>query len=204
MNNFNRIAGYYDFLARIVFGRSIRTCQVGFLSLIPDSSDILILGGGTGWIVEELKIRTKNCSIWYIELSDRMISLAKSNDESQHVNFLHGSEKDIPNEKTFDVVITNFFLDLFPEHKLRTTIQAIEKSLEKKAIWLVSDFVDGRWWHCALLWIMYRFFKLTTGIEASTLPRWERSIEACGFKEEKHQFFYGMFIKSSVYRKAHF
>ncbi len=204
MNDFDRIAGGYDFLARTVFGKSITDCQTHFLSEIPDSCDILILGGGTGWIIEELKDRTKDLRICYVELSGQMISKAKSQPASSHVVFIHGSEKDIPKDRMFDVVITNFFLDLFSDDELKTKIQLIHPFLKDNGIWLVSDFVNQKWWHRIILWIMYRFFKLTAKIEASTLPRWESVLNAYGFIELKSHFYYGAFIKSVVYKRDYF
>jgi ubiquinone/menaquinone biosynthesis C-methylase UbiE len=201
MNNFDSVARYYDLLARIVFGNSIVKSQVHFLDLIKPSSNVLILGGGTGWILDELKRKGKTINVWYIEMSDEMISRArKKNDSSLNVHFIHGSESDIPHDVLFDVVITNFFLDLFKHDKLKNVIDTIHFSLKPDGIWFVSDFVNGKWWHKILLWIMYRFFKLTASINASELPQWEKLMTLTGCEMYSHSFF-NRFIKSSVYRK---
>ena len=204
MNDFDRIAKSYDFLAKIVFGSGIKDCQTHFLSMIPASSNILILGGGTGWLLKELEIKTKNCCIWYIERSEQMLSLAKSKGAFHQVVFIHGDDSDIPNDIMFDVVITNFFLDLFPEEKLKLIVQTIRRSIKKNSIWLVSDFVNREWWHRLFLWIMYRFFKRTAKIEASMLPPWQLVLRSQGLKERVDQYFYGTFIKSAVYKNIYF
>lgn len=196
---FDRIANHYDKLARIVFGKSIEKAQTHFLSSIPDSSNVLILGGGTGWILNELRGRTKQCRIWYIDLSERMISLARMNESSPDVIFIQGDERSIPQEVQFDVVITNFFLDLFPYEKLERIIQTILRSIKKHGAWLVSDFVNKKYWHRVLLWKMYWFFRIVTDIEASALPPWEFIMQSYGLREVKSHWYYRGFIKSVVY-----
>jgi ubiquinone/menaquinone biosynthesis C-methylase UbiE len=201
MNNFDAVARYYDPLAQIVFGDSIVKAQTHFLDLIEPSSNVLILGGGTGWMLDELNRKQKRINIWYIELSIEMLSMArKRNVSSLKVHFIYGSEKNIPEDVLFDAVITNFFLDLFTQDKLKAVIDIIHPSLKQNGVWFVSDFVNGRWWHKILLWVMYRFFKLTAGISASELPQWERVMKRAGYEIYSH-FFFGSFIKSSVFRK---
>jgi SAM-dependent methyltransferase len=204
MADFDRIARHYDSFGRFVFGKNITDCQTFFLSTIPNSSNILILGGGSGWILNAIEERTKGCRIWYVELSQRMIDLAKSCNKSPNVIFIRGDECSIPEGVAFDVIITNFFLDLFNEDQLQKTVQAILPSMRKNTIWLVSDFVNRKAWHRAMVWIMYRFFMLTTNLETSSLPGWESLLHSMGFNESQSRYFYGSFIKSVVYKRDHF
>jgi hypothetical protein len=204
MADFDRIARHYDSLGRFVFGKNIADCQTYFLSVIPDSSNILILGGGSGWILNAIDEKTKGCCIWYVELSQRMIDLAKSCNQSSNVIFIRGDEGSIPEEVVFDVIITNFFLDLFDEDQLKKTVQGILPSTRDNTIWLVSDFVNRKAWHRVMIWIMYRFFMLTTDLETSSLPGWEALLYSMGFKESQSKYFYGSFIKSVVYKRDSF
>jgi hypothetical protein len=204
MPGFDRIAQHYDSLAGCVFGKSIKDCQTYYLSAIPNASNILILGGGSGWILKEIEETTNDCRIWYIETSERMIALAKSRTNSPRVTFIHGNEASIPKGLAFDVIITNFFLDLFDDDQLHTIVQAILPSIRKDAIWLVSDFVNRKVWHCVMLWIMYRFFMLTTDLKKSYLPGWEFALRSMGFIELQSRYFYGSFIKSVIYKMGHF
>lgn len=201
MNNFDAIARYYDALARMVFGDSILKAQTHFLHVIKPSSNVLILGGGTGWILDELNRRQNPINIWYIELSDEMLSKAKRRNQSfLTVRFIHGSEEDIPDNILFDAVITNFFLDLFRLDQFNTVIDTILPSLRLGGNWLVCDFVNHKWWHRIFLWVMYRFFKFTASIDASELPPWEELMRLAGHEVYTSSFF-NNFIKSSVFRK---
>ncbi|HEX5169201.1 MAG TPA: methyltransferase domain-containing protein [Cyclobacteriaceae bacterium] len=201
MRDFNRIADIYDHLTRFFFGKNIVKCQTNFIHLIPNGAHILILGGGTGWIIDEVKGRCPDCKIWYVDQSSRMISLARTTKNSSGVIFIEGSISDIPVGLNFDVVITNFFLDLFPEQKLLNLLSSIKVFLKVGGIWLVSDFVNERGWHTGYLFVMYCFFKLSTGIEAWKLPPWEELMGSIGLIEVKHRFFYGGFMKSMLYKR---
>ena len=201
MNNFDTIARYYDRLARFVFGDSIVKAQTHFLHLIKPHANVLILGGGSGWILDELNKLQKPVTIWYIELSGEMLSMARRRSNLfLSVHFIQGSEKDIPDNVLYDVVITNFFLDLFKKEHLKSTMDTILSSLKPEGIWLACDFVNRNWWHKFLLWVMYRFFKLTTRIEATALPPWEELMHL-EMREVCSNSFFKNFIKSSVFQK---
>src|SRR5579872_6146211 len=118
LNEFDGISTIYDQLSQLVFGENLVESQKTFLKKIPNQSTILILGGGTGWILVELLKAQPNCEVWYIEASQKMISLSKEKTKSDNrVHFIHGTEDQIPDVK-FDVVITNFYLDLFDDDSI--------------------------------------------------------------------------------------
>ncbi len=161
----------------------------------------MILGGGTGWILDELDRYTSNSRIWYVDQSAKMIALASSRSGGRDISFIQGSIKNIPRGQKFDVIITNFFLDLFSDLTLCNVLSVLSVSLKSGGLWLVTDFVNRQWWHNIYLFIMYRFFRLAAGIEGTKLPQWEDQIAGLGLVELNKKFFYGGFIKSGVYKK---
>lgn len=201
-SGFDRIAPYYDFLARLVFGKSIVRTQTYFLDQIPDRATVLILGGGTGWILNEIMCQTEVSRIWYIDASHAMVRKAKEkNVHAETIQFIVGALQDLPSEIRFDVVITNFYLDLFTDDHVRNIIHDVKGRLNQKGYWLVSDFVNSsNRWHRLLLWSMYRFFKIVCRIETAKLPSWELLLEGTQLLKLKEKYFYSGFIKSVVYR----
>lgn len=199
---FDRIAPYYDLLARIVFGKSIRRCQIEYLDIIPAEANVLILGGGTGWLLAELLKENPTCRVWYVEASIIMLEKAKRrNEELSRVSFIHGTERDINQIAgvRFDAVFTNFYLDLFTSGSLDAALMNIKRAIRPGGKLLVSEFVERKRWQRLLLFVMYRFFRWTCSIEASRLPDWQNALRRNDFKErETKAFFYG-FIKSSWY-----
>ncbi len=200
---FDRLAPWYDFLRRIVFGKKIRIAELMFLDRIPDNSKILFLGGGAGEVLKHLMALKPNCIICYIDASEKMIHLAKQKTyPSPNINFIVGTEKFTPPHILFDVVITHFYLDLFTKTSLVKVIDIIKRSTRKKALWLATDFVPtNRYSHIFLLKLMYLFFNKVIKIEASQLPPWQQALKDAGFLLQDGKGFYVDFIKSQVSKK---
>jgi tRNA (cmo5U34)-methyltransferase len=198
-SNFDAIAKYYDQLARMVFGKAIRDAQTCFLNRIPENANVLVLGGGTGWWLNELNDLRPACRIRYVEASVRMLALAKKNSKPGcQIEFVLGTEESIGGEQ-FDVIITFFFLDLFEEEQLQKTILTIKSHMPSKGVWLVADFLKTSWWHKAALFFMYTFFRMTTGLRTKRLSDWNKSLNTNGLVEKDTRYFYGGFIKSAVF-----
>ncbi|MBL0742165.1 class I SAM-dependent methyltransferase [Chryseolinea lacunae] len=202
--NFDRIAPLYDALARRIYGETIREAQAFFLPLISPSAKVLILGGGTGWVLAELLKMRPDLTVCYVEASSEMLRLTRARfqrGEDGGVLYIHGTEDAIPADAKFDVVITAFYFDLFPPDGLRVAIEKIHRAMQPEGLWLASDFVRNRvLWQRVLLWSMYRFFRWLCGIEAGSLPPWETLMTAMGMKKDQEQYFFRRFIKSISYR----
>jgi ubiquinone/menaquinone biosynthesis C-methylase UbiE len=199
-NDFDRIAFLYDRLAQFVFGKNMIESQTFFLNKIPHTARVLILGGGSGWILEKIFEVSPSFNVCYVEASISMISLAKKKmQNNEQIQFIHGTEKDIPNQQ-FDVVVTNFYLDLFEKDSLDLVLKKIKDHLSQDAAWIATDFVNKNWKHGLTLRVMYIFFKITSRIEAGKLPDWDRAIEALGAKKIESKLFYGSFIETGYYQ----
>ena len=198
---FDRIATVYDRLARLVFGDAIQKAQEYFLNDIPLESKVLILGGGTGAFLAKLLEWQPTCEVWYIEASEKMLKLSEEKaNHSDRVYFIHGTENSIPSEIQFDVVITNFYLDLFSDELLDSVLEKIQKVCKPDTVWLVTDFIYGKkWWQFVLLKIMYFFFQITCGIETTRLPNWNQGLLRRSLIKKKSELFFGKFIEATVY-----
>lgn len=203
LGGFDIIAPVYDVLASLVFGKSIRNAQLHYLSEIRDGSRVLILGGGTGWLLAELLRINPDCQVWYIEASAKMLEKARKKIATLPracVHFIHGTEEQLPLHVGYDAVITNFYFDLFSSSSLVKPMKNIGKSFLPSGKLLVSDFTETNlWWQSAMLSAMYLFFRWVSGIEATQLPDWQHQLRNLNFDCKKSRCFYGNFIKSSVY-----
>jgi ubiquinone/menaquinone biosynthesis C-methylase UbiE len=202
VNSFDFIAPFYDRLARLVFGKSIVDSQQYFLNEIPENSSVLILGGGTGWLLETLIAKRPSCAVWYIEASSKMLAITRRRKLNDKTTLILGTEENIP-DGVFDVVITNFYFDLFPKRKLNDVIQKITKRTSSTSMWIATDFVDqGKWWQQMMLKIMYVFFKSVSSIEAMHLPAWEKSMLQHQWEDQGSSVYYAGFIKSKMYKRS--
>lgn len=201
MNNFDRISSVYDLLASIVFGRSIRRAQTLFLKEISQGGHVLVLGGGTGWLLAELLSLNPNCQVVYIDASMKMVEMAKKKAKgSKNVFFVHGTENSIPRGIRFDAIITHFYLDLFAQESCDKIVSLIRGSCHNRTLWLACDFINKAWWHTAMLFIMYTFFRVVSGLNVKELPDWKKSIMQSGFVEIRTKSFSKGFISSALFQ----
>lgn len=174
-NNFDSVAWCYDFLAYIIFGNKIRRSQTVLFDQLCENDRVLILGGGTGWIINEILRSKKVARIDYIELSEKMLQKAKSIiplHKDVVINFINGDEESIPGSETYDVVIACYFFDLFQTNRLKYVITRTVNSLKAEGKLLVADFnisSSSPLLHKVLVRIMYLFFSVTCRIEARGL-----------------------------------
>lgn len=203
VSGYDKIAPFYDDLVGLVFGKDIYDAQTCFFNEIPSGANVLIIGGGTGWILIGLIKLNPCCKIWYIDSSERMIGLARNKvNENKSIVFIHGTETDIPVDVQFDTIITNFFVDSFSNEVLPSIIELIEKSLLLNGKWLVAEFVDtSKKKHQSLLWFMHVFFKWVCQHPNIRLVDWQEAFKSRSFLIVKEKDFHQGFIKSVVFSK---
>jgi len=201
--NFNNAARFYDKLSLIIYGRALINAQVYLLQYIPANAWILIVGGGTGWILEEIaKMNPAGLNITYIEVSANMMALSKKrNIANNSVVFINDAIENVSLKADFDVVITPFLFDNFTKQTTQRVFSDIHPLLKPDGFWLNCDFqLNGKWWQRVLLKSMFLFFWIVCNIEASQLPDIEKHFDEHAYKAFAQQTFFGDFIISKVYK----
>ncbi len=202
--NFNNSAWFYDRLSRLVYGKAIVNAQLFLISHIKPGCKILIVGGGTGWILEELtKLHPSGLQITYVEVAATMISLSqKRNIGNNDVIFINDVIEKVTLAPDFDIAITPFLFDNFTEQTLQTVFSQIHTLLKPGALWLNCDFqLTGKWWQSFLLKSMFLFFRLICGIEASKLPEIITFFDLKRYNVIVERTFFDDFILARVYGK---
>lgn len=204
--NYDNSASFYDRLSRLVFGKALVKAQIWLLPRIPKNAKVLIVGGGTGWLLEEItKLHPTGLSITYVEISAKMMALShKRNIGDNHVEFINKAVEDAGLPTGFDVVITPFLFDNFTEDILIGVFQHIHQSLKPGGLWLNTDFqLTGKWWQYAILKSMLLFFKVLCGVPAWRLPDVGNQFSKFGYEVIEEKTFFGDFVVSKVYKNAH-
>jgi ubiquinone/menaquinone biosynthesis C-methylase UbiE len=202
--NYNNAAWFYDRLSRVVYGKALINAQVYLLQFMQPNSNVLIVGGGTGRLLEEItSICPSGLHITYVEVSDKMMALSRARDVAgNQVTYINKAIENVDVLPDYDVIITPFLFDNFTPQKLQEVFARLHPLLKPNGLWLNADFqLTGQWWQNVLLKSMLLFFKVLCGVESSKLPDFEKQFELNGYKTTASKTFFGEFVISKVYRK---
>lgn len=208
-SGFSRTAFFYDALARLVYGKSLQQAQLALLPAIPPQARVLVIGGGSGWILEQLLQTHKHLDILYLDAAPAMLQRAQqkyarlSHAHTCTVRFRLGTEKSLEPQEQFDVLFTPFLLDLFPPQRLHQLMTRLAQALDPKGKWLFADFWPVKSppprWQRLLIRSMYTFFGLISGVQARQLPDYQKHFTQLHYKEKYSQsFFHGM-VQAKVF-----
>ncbi|MBX2895128.1 MAG: class I SAM-dependent methyltransferase [Cyclobacteriaceae bacterium] len=196
---YNWLAPFYDALARVVVGKQIQQMQLKLLRHLHNRKKLLIIGGGTGWILPYIFRVNPTLIIHYVDASEKMLIQAQRNAaENKLIQFIKGTEAAIP-AYNYDAVLTHFYLDLFPETQLTRLIVQLKLHLVKDALWLVSDFENQTWVHRLQTRAMYLFFRMVTNLRTNALPAWHRVLIQAGCVALQSAYSTNRFIRSVAF-----
>jgi tRNA (cmo5U34)-methyltransferase len=209
--NFDKVAPFYDGLSRLVFGSALRRAQVAHVAAIPENACVLLIGGGSGWLLEQLLRQKPKAKVTYLEASPKMVQLARQRlardpgIAQAAASFCVGTENDLLPGESFDVIITPFLLDLFPDERLQVLLDRLCLALVPGGLWLFSDFWPVEkprpYWQQLLLKSMYTFFRLVSHVQANQLPDFEQHFNRLPLQEMQTARFYKGMVQAKVYRK---
>ena len=178
--SFDALAPWYRTLEWIAFGDDLQLCRIACLGEIAAPRRALMIGEGDGRFLCELLRLHPEVEVDCIDASARMLQLARERvarelpGRWEHVRFLH---QDIMSwtavEQRYDLLVTHFVLDCFPEAALTGIIKKLAGAATDDANWLLADFclpakglarLRARAWLVA----MYLFFRITARIRRTS------------------------------------
>ncbi|MGY3090433.1 tRNA (cmo5U34)-methyltransferase [Hymenobacter sp. UYAg731] len=204
---FDRAAWFYDALAGLVFGSSQQAAQREALGGLPGGAPhVLILGGGTGWVLGEVLRRVPAATVLYLEASPRMLARARARlahefpQAAEQVEFRHGTQAALQPSEQFGAIITFFVLDCIPSADLGAALAQLRAAQCHGAPWLVADFWPARrGWRYWLLQLMYLFFRFTTGLRARQMPDLRTALGRLGLAAGHPQLFFGGAMEALIF-----
>jgi SAM-dependent methyltransferase len=205
--NFDSLARVYRALEFLAFGRDLERARFAWLDHLRDRRSILLLGDGDGRALARLADLAPRAHLHYLDASPAMLARAQrelGSRAASRVTFECGDALTHPfAPHAYDAVTTLFFLDCFTPDHVAALVARLGPALQPGARWLFADFVlppRGPARLRARLWLslLYPFFRLTTGLEARTLPPSEAILLAAGWHPRvSFDFHYGL-IRSCV------
>jgi len=175
----------------ITAGGILQRCRTSFLEEAKGCRHALLLGEGPGRFLTELLRADPSVEVTCIERSPRMITEARQQLSSADLARVRFEQADariwFAPFNTYDLVVTNFFLDCFRREELQALIRRISAAATPDARWLLADFREPecgwrRWRARAVLMLMYGFFRVMTGLSATCLTPPDAFLESAGFQ----------------------
>ena len=208
-SGFHRVASFYDWLARLIYGDALEQAQEALLPHLPPQGRVLVIGGGSGWLLEQLLKTGRQLEILYIDAAPAMLQRAQQRyigSQQPHqcsIAFRLGTEQALQPQEQFDVVYTPFLLDLFPPRRLQQLMERLTDALTPNGIWLFADFWPQQQppprWQKLLIWGMYAFFGTVSGVKARQLPDYAQHFKSLGFQELYSRSFYKGMVQAKVF-----
>jgi ubiquinone/menaquinone biosynthesis C-methylase UbiE len=190
--SFEVLAPHYRWLEFVLAGDKLQRCRTAFLRHAAEPSQVLILGEGNGRFLLECRRRFTRAQITCIDASAKMLELAKRRLLAEslpldRVEFFRANALEwTPPANSFDLLVTNFFLDCFRPEQLERIIAALAASAKPNATWWLADFripPAGMARLRALLIhrLMYAFFRIVTRLPARRLTPPDTFLQEHGF-----------------------
>jgi len=188
---FDLLAPHYRWMEFVLAGQKLQRCRTAFLNQVAAPKDILLVGEGHGRALVECCQRFSNTRIVYLDASKRMLDYARrrlSPKRQAHVEFIHADilQWQARSPRSFDLIVTNFFLDCFRQDQLKHIIDKLARAATPEADWLLSDFQVARSGLVRIrshiiLWAMFFFFRVVTQLPATRLTTPDPLLKTAGF-----------------------
>ncbi len=190
--SFDPLARHYRWMERVLAGETLQQARIAWLDRASDAKTALILGEGNGRFLvpflEANRRATAVCADASREMLRRAERAATKIGHSHRVEFLQCDVLNWhPPERTFDLIVTHFFLDCFTEEQLARLIPRFARAARPGCLWLLADFQipSGRVRRIRATIIhrmMYLFFRLTTQLPARRVTPPDGLLQQQGFR----------------------
>lgn len=205
---FDRLAPFYRAMEFFTAGGKLQRCRTAFIGEIPVPRKILLAGEGHGRSLPEYVRRFPEAEIVMVEISGRMLEIARGKVVSDQVEFVLADllEWDGPHGE-FDLIVTNFFLDCFPAEQLAAVVAKLGEMARPEADWLIADFevADGkaaRLRSRIILAMLYAFFRIVCGLKARSLVPPDAEIRKAGFSRHRRAVWEWGLLKSEWWQRS--
>jgi SAM-dependent methyltransferase len=198
--NFDLIARPYRYLEYLTLGRQLERCRLHYLPNLLQQKSALILGDGDGRFLAQLLAQNPHLQADAVDTSAAMLQLLRRNCEAAAPNALNRLETHqtsaltfpppgIP-AKTYDLVVTHFFLDCLTQSDLEALIARIVPRLTPGALWLISDFrIPSGFMRLParlLVRALYLAFRILTNLRTTRLPDHATPLTQAGLTRISH------------------
>ncbi|GAA3915370.1 class I SAM-dependent methyltransferase [Litoribacillus peritrichatus] len=209
-DKYKYIGPLYDFLSSIYGGESIHDCKRAMLTEenVKAGDKILIAGAGHG--KDAIRAAELGADVTVVDLSETMLIKLKQAFEKHpgnlNVNVVHADILTFEEYETYDMVIANFFLNVFYEDFMEKITDHLIKCTKQGGKFVIGDFAypngnpisntiqKGYWYTAALI------FYVTSDNAIHEIYNYTELMKSKGLEvsETKHYRYLGMNCYASV------
>lgn len=200
--NCDFIAPHYWWIERLGMGRALERRRRWFLPELWNARRALVLGDGDGRFLRELVRTNAVVHADYIDLSRRMLELARSKAGGQRVDYRRADARTVEFSRDgYDLIATHFFFDCFETSELETLIARIADTAKPGARWVVSEFCVATVPARLLVSALYLFFRITTGLKTRGLVDHRPILQSHGFRLISASHSHGALVVSELWER---
>jgi SAM-dependent methyltransferase len=187
--NFNLLARIYRWLEWLSFGPILQRCRCAFLRDLASPRKALVLGDGDGRFTAVLLAQNSALQIDAVDASSAMLAQllqAAAQNANRVTCHLGDARTWAPAVAHYDLIATHFFLDCLTTSEVAALAARIRSHVNPTSQWLVSEFaiptgLFGKFVARPLVALLYRAFRLLTGLRVQRLPNHREALAQAGF-----------------------
>jgi len=209
---FDRIARLYRWMEYVTFGPYLWRCRCVFLSALPDCRRALVFGDGDGRFTARLLAANPAIRIDAVDVSQAMLRslLRRARPHPCRVR-THCADARLWEAAIFadraepwDLVVSHFFLDCLTTAETQTLAANLRSTLSPAAVWLISEFAVpesafGRLFARPIVSLLYRAFRVLTGLSVRNLPHYDAALRSAGFSRLRQHASLGGLLVSELW-----
>ena len=208
--SFDRIAPHYRWLEAVTFGTALQKARTRWIEEISAPKTVLIVGEGNGRFLRKCLRVHRNAAVDCVDTSARMLERARRyvDEGANRVRFFQEDILSWTPPGSYDLLVTNFFLDCFGPGELKLIVRKLAQAATPGAYLLLADFsvpetflarVHAKIWLAAMYW----FFRAAAGIRATRLVDPTTELEANGFVRLTRSHWRLGLVKSDLWQRQH-
>jgi trans-aconitate methyltransferase len=190
------------------FGPWLARCRNAQLGHLTSARHALLLGDGDGRFLARLLAANPTLTADVVDSSQAMLTLLERrlhrSDFQHRVRLHHAGVLHWNPTRSYDLIVSHFFLDCFFPHELEQLFDSILPHALPGAHWVISEFAIphnpfASWFARGIIRGLYQTFGWATGLRVRALPDYAASLHGRGLTLSRDQTYLAGLLRSQLW-----
>lgn len=185
--NFDPVAKPYRWMEYLSFGPFLERCRNTYLANLAGAHHALVLGDGDGRFIKRLLHENPLLTADVVDSSRSMLRVLENRlgSSRRRIQVHHTDALAWEPAGNYDLIVSHFFLDCFFPEQVDQLLDRVLPHARPGAQWVISEFaipanpILGPF-AAALVGLLYRIFKMLTGLRVRSLPDYANALRLRG------------------------